>query len=92
MNKSRSLKLLAVLATSYLMLTTTPVKADEYSNVKLVNYHYGMKIDNKQTLDISKLNDPCTCSVVDARMIYKDSSGEIKGISFKELGDGCTNG
>ncbi|MCQ4286544.1 DUF2790 domain-containing protein [Pseudomonas stutzeri] len=53
-------------------------------------YTYGTKIDIASVLSI-KVEPTPYCEVTDAVMTYRDSSGEIRKLSYRTLAESCKN-
>lgn len=60
---------------------------DDYSNVKFDDYSYGMNLDVKKVLSMSQKAG--NCETVPAKMVYENSKGEIKGLTYQVLSEGC---
>jgi hypothetical protein len=53
-------------------------------------YTYGTKLDVASVVSI-KLEPTPYCEVTDAVMTYRDSSGELRKLSYRTLSDSCKN-
>lgn len=62
----------------------------DLSQVKYQEYKYGMNLDVKNVISMSQKKG--NCEVVPAKMVYQDSQGNIKGIKYEVLSEGCDNG
>lgn len=56
-----------------------------------------VQYDYKQNLDIAKVvsikaDDPDTCGITNANMVYIDSKGVTHSLEYTRLGNGCQNG
>ena len=60
---------------------------DDYSSVKFEKYDYGMNLDVKKVLSMSQQSGHC--ETVPAKMVYENSKGEVKGLSYMVLSEGC---
>lgn len=57
------------------------------ASIKYEEYNYSMHLDIKKVISMSNLGDSCT--VVPATMVYENSKGEIKGLKYEAMGNGC---
>lgn len=62
----------------------------DLSKVKYQEYQYGMNLDVKNVISMSEKKGDC--EVVPAKMVYQDSQGNIKGVKYEVLSEGCDNG
>lgn len=54
-------------------------------------YHYGMPLDVANVVNLSE-PESMLCEVVQARMIYKDSTGQVRSLDYLKLAHVCSNG
>lgn len=54
-------------------------------------YHYGMPLDVANVVNLSE-PESMLCEVVQARMIYKDSTGQVRSLDYLKLAQVCSNG
>lgn len=85
--KILSLSAASLLATTVNFASPT-VQAAE--SVTPEPYHYGMRLDIGKVVTLHE--EPSThCQVVDARMDYLDSNGQLRSLAYRKLADTCTN-
>ncbi|WP_271412153.1 DUF2790 domain-containing protein [Pseudomonas sp. Q1-7] len=53
-------------------------------------YHYGMHLDVKKVIAVHE-EPSVLCQVVDARMDYLDSSGQLRSLEYRKHADVCSN-
>ncbi|GGU50837.1 hypothetical protein GCM10009504_04160 [Pseudomonas laurentiana] len=54
-------------------------------------YHYGMPLDVANVVNLSE-PESMLCEVVQARMVYKDSTGQVRSLDYLKLAQVCSNG
>jgi len=52
-------------------------------------YHYGLPLDIAKVISIEAPYDPYDCKVIDAKMTYLDSTGQVRVIAYRKLSAGC---
>lgn len=53
-------------------------------------YRYGQQLDVAEVISLQEASS-ATCSVVEAQMIYRDSSGELQSVTYLKQADNCHN-
>lgn len=71
------------------LFATSSFAATVPSNITYEPYTYNMKLDVKKVISMSS-NDNKKCEVIPAKMVYEDSAGNIKGVEYLMLGEGCS--
>lgn len=54
-------------------------------------YHYGMPLDVAKVVNLSE-PESMLCEVVKARMVYKDSAGQVRSLDYLKLAQACNHG
>ncbi|MCL6702013.1 DUF2790 domain-containing protein [Pseudomonas sp. T1.Ur] len=67
-------------------LSGSPLFAKEQTQVPA--YEYGMPLDIAQAIRI-EAPEPPVCEVVEAKMTYVDTQGEIRHVSILQLAEAC---
>jgi hypothetical protein len=57
--------------------------------VQPVEYQYGMRLDIQKAVFVG--SNGSGCGVQPAKMVYEDSAGNVKAISYRALGLYCSN-
>ncbi len=53
-------------------------------------YRYGQQLDVAEVISLQEANSH-NCGVVEAQMIYRDSTGELQSITYLKQADNCHN-
>ncbi|MBP2697507.1 DUF2790 domain-containing protein [Pseudomonas aeruginosa] len=53
-------------------------------------YHYGMHLDIRKVVALHE-EASARCQVVDARMEYLDSNGQLRSLAYRKFADTCAN-
>ncbi|WP_375739520.1 DUF2790 domain-containing protein [Pseudomonas boanensis] len=85
--KILSLGAACLLATTY-NFASPVVQAAE--SVAPERYHYGMHLDIRKVVGVHE-EASILCQVVDARMEYLDSNGQLRSLAYRKLADTCAN-
>lgn len=83
----------AFLGTALLLAVTfnlTTLAAQAADSVTPEPYRYGMHLDVKKVVAIHE-EPSVLCQVVDARMDYLDSKGQLHSLAFRKHADACSN-
>jgi hypothetical protein len=83
--KILSLSAACLLATTFNFASPVAQAAD---GVAPERYHYGMQIDISQVVSVHE-EPSVLCQVVDARMDYLDSSGQLRSLAYRKFADTC---
>lgn len=78
----------ACLLAATLNLASTAAQAAEH--VAPERYHYGMHLDVKRVVAVHEAPSEL-CQVVDARMDYLDSNGQLHSVAYRKHADACSN-
>lgn len=78
-----------ILSTGLALFSTMSFAASIPSNITYEPYNYNMKLDVKKVISMSS-TDNRNCEVIPEKMVYEDSAGNIKGVQYLVLGEGCS--
>jgi hypothetical protein len=78
----------ATLAITALLLSATSLV--HANGAEPQRYTYGTQLDIASVMSI-KIEPTPYCEVTDAVMTYRDSSGEVRKLSYRTLADTCKN-
>lgn len=53
-------------------------------------YRYGQQLDVAEVISLQEATS-ANCSVVEAQMIYRDSTGELQSVTYLKQADNCHN-
>lgn len=53
-------------------------------------YRYGTHLDVARVIAIDDPQDPFVCEVITAKMVYLNSAGETKTVSYRKLSRACS--
>jgi hypothetical protein len=53
-------------------------------------YRYGQQLDVAEVISLHEATS-AGCSVVEAQMIYRDSTGELRSVTYLKQADNCHN-
>ena len=53
-------------------------------------YRYGQQLDVAEVISLQEATS-AGCSVVEAQMIYRDSTGELQSVTYLKQADNCHN-
>ncbi|MGE7989612.1 DUF2790 domain-containing protein [Pseudomonas sp. NPDC089554] len=57
------------------------------SDIQVMQYHYGDRLDIKKVVSVTQ-EDANTCGVVNTRMEYRDSQGQLHGLDYRSYATG----
>ncbi|MCK3863831.1 DUF2790 domain-containing protein [Pseudomonas sp. B329] len=78
-------------AVAIVFLLIPPVSFADVSNpVPPPNYAYGMPLDIARIVSLEE-PDSRTCKVVEAKMTYLNSLGQLKTLTYRKHADVCSN-
>lgn len=60
------------------------------AKVDTQEYSYSQELDVAKVISMSQVPD--ICAVVPAEMVYEDSTGQRHTLTYKVMGNGCSNG
>lgn len=78
-----------LISTGLTLFATSSFAATVPSNITYEPYSYNMKLDVKKVISMSS-KDNNNCEVIPEKMVYQDSAGNIKGVEYLVLGEGCS--
>ncbi len=73
------------------LLTLLSAGAMAQENVASQTYTYGTQLDIDRVLSITE-DSSHSCGVVNARMVYLDSMGDKRALSYSKLAENCSDG
>lgn len=78
-------KSIAVAILSVLVATSAFAKIDRKAETTdSVDYHYGMNLDINEVISLTDIGDKA--GVVPVTMVYEDSHGNVKSVTFSQTG------
>ncbi|WP_425928011.1 DUF2790 domain-containing protein [Pseudomonas sp. NyZ201] len=78
------------IATLALLTSASALAVTSQQPMEVRAYHYGMPLDVTKVLT-SEVPDTVLCQVVEARMTYLDSRGNVEAITYRALSKACSN-
>lgn len=85
-----ALSMFSVLAAAAEPATLVPATVNA-AKVPTVQYSYTQHLDIAKVLSI-KADNPESCGLTNANMVYVDSKGVTHSLEYTRLGNGCQNG
>lgn len=85
-----ALSMFSVLAAAAEPATLAPATVNA-AKVPTVQYSYTQHLDIAKVLSI-KADNPESCGLTNANMVYVDSKGVTHSLEYTRLGNGCQNG
>lgn len=80
--------LFAVLGLGAIAAQASTLASPQASNeIPVMQYHYGDRLDIKKVVSV-KQDNPDTCGVVNTRMEYRDSQGQLRGLDYRSYATG----
>ena len=73
------------------LLSAGAVPAMAEENIASQTYTYGTQLDIDRVISVTE-DSSSTCGVVSARMIYLDSMGDKRALTYSKLADNCNAG
>jgi len=79
-----------ILASTFAVLALAGASASFAEQPSAQPYRYGQPLDVAEVISLQEA-DSQGCSVVEARMVYRDSTGVVQALIYLKQADNCHN-